>query len=413
MPAAIGTPRLDKLADLTAQPGIDTTAASTAAGSGPLSPLRGGPVAQLNLGHAQGALSWQHLLPVRCLVNHAPCAARRTGGSSGQPRRGRHAMKAVRLQARGGPEQLRYEEAPDPVPHPGYALVRVRASGITPAELGWPETWERDGAPRQYPIPGHELAGVVAQAPEDGPVRAGDAVFGLTEWDRDGTLAEYTTIRAGDLATTPTRLDHVHTAALPLSALTAWQAFHRHAHLQAGQTVLVHGAAGGVGSYAVQLAHEIGARVIGTASSTHRAFLEELGCDQVIDYTTTAFEKVVRDVDVVLDPIGGETLRRSYAVLRPGGWLVALHENPDQQQLEAHRIHGAYFVVEPSRDELTQIAALVEAGRLRAIVSHVFPLAQAREAYEQALAGHNRGKTVLTVSLIHSPHCQSGVGIAP
>ena len=161
--------------------------------------------------------------------------------------------------------------------------------------------------------------------------------------------------------------------------------------------MLVHGAAGGVGSYAVQLAHEIGARVIGTASSTQRAFLEELGCDEVIDYTTTAFEKVVRDVDVVLDPIGGETLRRSYAVLRPGGWLVALQENPDQQQLEAHRIHGAYFVVEPNRDDLTQIAALVEAGRLRAIVSQVFPLAQTREAYEQALAGHNRGKTVLTV----------------
>lgn len=307
-------------------------------------------------------------------------------------------MKAVRLQARGGPEQLRYEDAPDPVPGHGYALVRVLASGITPAELDWPETWEAGGQPRRRPIPGHELSGVVVEAPEDGPVRPGDAVFGLTEWDRDGTLAELTTIRAGDLAAKPASLDHVQAAALPLSALTAWQAFHRHAHLRSGQTVLVHGAAGGVGCYAVQLAHDLGARVIGTATARNAAFLRELGCDQVIDYTITNFAEVLSDIDVVLDPIGGDTQKRSFTVLRPGGWLVALHDPPAQEDLDAHPVNAAYFLVEPSRPDLTEIAALADAGRLRPIVSRVLPLAQARTAYADGAAGHNRGKTVLTMA---------------
>jgi NADPH:quinone reductase-like Zn-dependent oxidoreductase len=306
-------------------------------------------------------------------------------------------MKAVRLAARGGPEQLHYEDAPDPVPERGYALVEVRASGFTPTELGWSETWERDGRPRLHPIPGHELAGVVREAPPDGPVRQGDAVFGLTEWVRDGTLAQLTTIRAADLAPKPEGLDFVETAALPLSALTAWQAFHRYAHLEAGQTVLIHGAAGGVGVFAVQLARNIGARVIGTASPDHRAALEALGCDEVIDYHETRFETVVHDVDVVLDTFGGETLRRSYDVLRPGGHLVDLKEEPAAAELASRGLAGTYFIVEPSRRDLLAITALVDAGRLRPIVSRVLPLADARAAFEDSLRGHNFGKSVLTV----------------
>ncbi len=290
-----------------------------------------------------------------------------------------------------------YGDAPDPLPEPGYALVRVHATGITPTELGWPETWESGGEARRLPIPGHEVVGIVDRAPEEGPVHPGDAVFGLTEWDRDGSLAEYTTVRAGDLAAKPVSVDDVHAAALPLSALTAWQALFRHARLEAGQTVLVHGAAGGVGSYAVQLAHDRGARVIGTAGADHASFLHDLGCDEVVDYTTTAFDEVVHDVDVVVDPIGGDTLRRSFAVLRRGGWLVSLKDQPSEQDARAHGVHAVYFVVEPSRADLTAIAALVDAGRIRPIVSKVFPLAEAREAYEEGLEGHNVGKTVLTV----------------
>lgn len=226
-------------------------------------------------------------------------------------------------------------------------------------------------------------------------------MFGLTEWERDGTLAELTCVRAADLAAKPSQADFVHAAALPLSALTAWQAFYRHANLQPGQTVLIHGAAGGVGSYAVQIAHEIGAHVIGTASSGHVDFLCELGCDEVINYTTTDFERALReldvDVDVVLDPIGGDTQRRSYSVMRKSGWLVALNEKPDPREAASYGVNAVYFIVEPSRDDLTRIAALVDAGRIRPIVSHVLPLRDAKAAYTRALAGHNRGKTVLTI----------------
>lgn len=306
-------------------------------------------------------------------------------------------MKAVRLHDRGGPEQLFYEDAPDPEPEPGYALVEIRATGITPRELDWPETWARDGQPRTLPIAGHELSGVVRDAPPGADVRPGDEVFALTEWDRDGTLAELTTVRVGDLARKPASIDHVHTAALPLSALTAWQAFRRHAHVEPGQVVLVHGASGGVGSYAVQLAHYFGATVIGTASARNKDFVTELGCDEVVDYATTDFRDVVKDVDVVLDPIGGDTLQRSYDVLRPGGYLVSILDPVSAETLAAHGIEGSYFIVEPDRAGLTEIAALVDSGDLRSIVSTVLPLSEARAAYTQGRGGHNRGKIVLTV----------------
>lgn len=306
-------------------------------------------------------------------------------------------MKAVRLQTRGGAEQLRYEDVPDPTPGSDDALVRVHATGITPTELSWRETWESNGEPRLRPIPGHELSGVVVSAPKDAPVHVGEAVFGLTAWDRDGTLAELTAIRASDLAAKPESLDHVQTAALPLSALTAWQAFDRHAHVDADSTVLIHGAAGGVGAYAVQFAHDRGAHVIGTASGRHTAFLHDLGCDQVIDYTTTDFARVVKDVDVVLDTVGGEALERSFDVLRPGGWLVTIAEPLAPSQVSARQVHATYFLVEPDRGDLTSIAALATAERLRPIVSRVLPLHDAQTAYQQGLAGHNRGKTVLTV----------------
>ena len=188
-------------------------------------------------------------------------------------------------------------------------------------------------------------------------------------------------------------------AAVPLSALTAWQALFEHASLVAGQTVLIHGAAGGVGVFAVQLAHWAGAQVIATASARNRDFLRELGANEVIDYTTTRFEEVVHDVDLVFDTVGGDTLQRSWQVIKPGGVLVSIvGPRPSFEQAKALWVRPVWFVVEPNREQLIQIGALIDAGHLRPIIDTVFPLAQARQAYEQGTKGHTRGKIVLCVT---------------
>jgi NADPH:quinone reductase-like Zn-dependent oxidoreductase len=230
-------------------------------------------------------------------------------------------MKAVRLHRKGGPDALVYEYAPRPNLLEQDALVRVRAVAITGPELSWGTTYvASDGAPRLPSIPGHEISGVVEAlgASTDG-FHAGSAVFGLTDFYRDGGEAEFVAVRARDLALKPRSLDFVHAAAVPLSGLTAWQALFDHGRLAAGQRVLIHGAAGGVGTFAVQLAAWRGAHVIGTASANNDRFLRELGADEVIDYTARRFEDIVHDVDLVLDAIGGNTLDRSWGVLRKGG----------------------------------------------------------------------------------------------
>jgi NADPH:quinone reductase-like Zn-dependent oxidoreductase len=180
--------------------------------------------------------------------------------------------------------------------------------------------------------------------------------------------------------------------------LTAWQALFEHASLVAGQTVLIHGAAGGVGVFAVQLAHWAGAQVIATASARNRDFLHELGANEVIDYTTTRFEEVVQDVDLVFDTVGGDTLQRSWQVIKRGGVLVNIVSPPPSfENAKALGIHPFWFVVEPNREELIQIGTLIDAGHLRPIIDTVFPLSQARQAYEQGARGHTRGKIVLRV----------------
>ena len=200
------------------------------------------------------------------------------------------------------------------------------------------------------------------------------------------------------MAPKPRTLDYVQSAAVPLSALTAWQALFEHARLVSGQTVLIHGAAGGVGVFAVQLAHWAGAHVSATASARHRDFLRDLGADEVIDYTTTRFEEVVHAVDLVFDTRGGDTLRRSWAVVKPGGVLVSIVSPPPPPEvIQGHDVRFVWFIVEPNRAELVQIGALIDGRQLRPIVDTVFPLAQARQAYEQAERGHTRGKIVLRV----------------
>src|ERR1051326_7484751 len=304
-------------------------------------------------------------------------------------------MKAARLHARGGPEVFTYEDAPQPRPGEGEVLVRVHAAGVIHTELSWLPTWtNRAGEPRPLPvIPGHEFSGEIAALGAGvSDVGVGDLVYGLNDWYRDGASAEYCVARVADFAHKPSRVDHVHAAATPISALTAWQVLVERAGLVAAQRVLIHGAAGGVGTFAVQLARWRGARVTGTASAANLDFVRRLGADEVIDYRAERFDDVVRDVDVVFDTVGGETLERSWGVLKPDGKLVTVAASGERTSDE--RVRAAYFIVEPSRTQLAEIARLIDGGALRPIVGAVFPLVEARQAYEHKPA---HGKVVLSV----------------
>ena len=308
-------------------------------------------------------------------------------------------MKAIHLYGRGGPDQLIYEDAPQPHPGPGEVLVRVYATGVIAYELTYPVTYQtRAGDTRSLPIPGHDLSGMVEQVgPGVTNIARGSEVYALTAFDRDGAEAEYTIALPSELAPKPRSLDYVQAAAVPLAALTAWQALFEHANLSAAQTVLIHGAAGGVGVFAVQLARWAGARVIVTASARNSDFLRELGASVVIDYTTTRFEEMVYDVDIVLDMVGSETLERSWKVVKKGGVLVSVAEPPSPEQAKAHDVRPVWFIVEPNRDQLIQIGVLIDTGQIRPIIDTVLPLSQARQAYEQGARGHTRGKIVLRV----------------
>lgn len=308
-------------------------------------------------------------------------------------------MKAIRMHTRGGPELLAYEDAPKPDLQPGDALVRVIDTSITKTELTWDETYtDCDGRPRIPTIPGHEFAGIVdALAPQAAGVRVGDAVYALSSFCRNGSAAEYIAIRAADLAPKPHSLNFEQAAAVPLAGLTAWQALFDYAQIEKGQRILIHGAAGGVGTYAVQLAKWKGAEVIATASHKDHNFLGELGVSEVIDYTHEHFEEKVEDVDVVLDTVGGETWQRSWGVLRRGGILISIVSPVAAEKAASLGLRAVFFIVAPNRAQLIQLGHLIDQGALRVVVGAVLPLARAREAFEQASAGHKRGKIVLQV----------------
>lgn len=305
-------------------------------------------------------------------------------------------MKAARLHARTEPPVFVYEDAPQPEPRAGEVLIRVHAAAVTPTELEWAPTWTtRAGEPRPFPIVlGHEFSGEVgAVGPDVTGVAAGDAVFGMNDWFRDGAQAEYCIARATEVAPKPRSVDHVRAAVVPISALTAWQGLIERARLVAGQRVLVHGASGGVGVFAVQLAKRRGAQVIATASASNLDFVRGLGADQVIDYRAERFEDLVRELDVVLDTVGGETLARSWDVLKPGGKLVSIAASGERAR--ERRDQDAFFIVEGNRTQLEEIARLIDAGELRPVVGAVFPLARAGKAYEHKTV---HGKTVLRVA---------------
>jgi NADPH:quinone reductase-like Zn-dependent oxidoreductase len=304
-------------------------------------------------------------------------------------------MNAIQLNSRGGPDALAYGPAAVPRPGAGEILVRVRAAAVTPTELLWVPTWTtRAGEPRPFPIiPGHEFSGEVhGVGPGVNDVAVGEAVFGMNDWFGDGAQAEFCVARTVDVAPKPKSVDHVTAAVVPISALTAWQGLAERAKLARGERVLIHGAAGSVGLFAVQLARGIGAYVIATASEHNVEFARGLGADEVIDYRARPFEDAATGVDVVFDTVGGDTLARSWPILRPGGRMVTIAA--DAEHTSEQRVKDAFFIVEPNREQLSRIARMIDAGELRPVVGEAFPLAEARRAYAHKPV---RGKAVLVV----------------
>ena len=306
-------------------------------------------------------------------------------------------MKAVRIHSYGGPEVLAYEDAPRPTPAADEILLRVKASGVNPID------WKiREGATRgwlNHALPlilGSEAAGVVEEAgAEVTRFAAGDEVFAYPSLARCGTYADFVTVKETEAALKPKSLDFINSAALVVGALTSWQALEA-GGLSAGQTVLIHAAAGGVGSLGAQLAKLRGARVIGTASARNAEFLKELGVDEVIDYRSTRFEDVVKEADMVFDLIGGETQARSFAVLKKGGALISAVQPPDAASAAEHGVRASMIAVQPDAGQLAQFAAWADEGKLKPIVATVLPLAEARQAQELSQAGRARGKIILT-----------------
>jgi NADPH:quinone reductase-like Zn-dependent oxidoreductase len=310
-------------------------------------------------------------------------------------------MRVLHAYAKSDPSRLAFEDAPAPTLSPGDVLVRVHASGVSPGELDWPSAWlNHDGTPRTPPIvPGHEVAGVVdAVGPGATGLAVGDEVYGYIDARRDGADAEFVAVHADELAPKPASLTPAQAAAVPLSALTAWQALFEHGELRPGQRVLIHGGAGGVGSFAVQLASWRGASVIATSSARDADLVKALGAKRVIDYRSERFEQVVSDLDLVFDTVGGDTWERSWEVLGPMGRLVsiAVPRPPERAPIDGRQ--AIWFIVRADRDQLQEIGRSIDAGHVRPIISAELPLARGREAYGADRQAGGPGKTVLLVA---------------
>jgi NADPH:quinone reductase-like Zn-dependent oxidoreductase len=309
-------------------------------------------------------------------------------------------MKAVRIHGYGGYDVLCYEDAPRPKPGDDDVLIRVFASSVNPFDCA-----VRAGYMNSYfnyilpLIPGTDVSGVIEEVGANvTDLKPGDEVYTRVGVWRDGSYAEYVVAPAADVAFKPKTVDHFHAAALPHVTLTAWQALVEVANVAPGQKVLVHAAAGGVGHIAVQLSKIRGATTIGTAS-VNLEHLKELDVDESIDYSTTAFEDTVRDVDVVLDLIGGETQQRSWATLRPGGILIATVQPPSEETAVAHGVRQNFVTTAPPiKRVLTEVANLVDTGQLKPIVSAILPLSEIQKGHEMVEGKHVHGKVVLSVA---------------
>ena len=309
-------------------------------------------------------------------------------------------MKAIVFYEYGGPEVLKYEDVPRPKPKEDQILARVIAAGVNPVDgmirSGMFAKDEKTAFPR---ILGADIAGVVEKTGSKiTKFKAGDAVYAYISLDNEGGYAEYALATENEASPKPKSLDYVEAAAVPVVALTAWQALIDTAKLSAGETVLIHGGSGGVGTFAIQIAKGRGAKVIATASTANQDLLKQLGADVAIDYTKTKFEDIAKDVDVVLDSVGKDTLARSYGVVKKGGIIVSLVARPDPAELEKHGIRGEALSVDPNSDELSEIGKLIDEKKINVIVSQTFPLSEARKAGEQVATSHTREKIVPKVA---------------
>jgi NADPH:quinone reductase-like Zn-dependent oxidoreductase len=307
-------------------------------------------------------------------------------------------MKAIVAHQYGGPEVLKYEDVPVPQPKENEILVRVIASGVNPADpLILNGKYAKEFGTHLPLILGYDMAGVVVKTgAKVTKLKAGDPVYAYLLWG--GGWAEYCISNEVESAIKPKSLSFVDASSVPLAALTAWQALIDVGKIQAGQTALIHGGSGGVGSFAIQIAKTRGARVIATASTANQDLLKQLGADVAIDYTKQKFEEVAEDVDLVIDPVGRDTLARSYAVVKKGGIIITLISRCDPAELAKHGIRGASLASHPNSNELGEITKLIEDKKLRPIVTQVFSLADAAKADEQAETHHTRGKIVLKIA---------------
>jgi NADPH:quinone reductase-like Zn-dependent oxidoreductase len=307
-------------------------------------------------------------------------------------------MKAVVAHEYGAPEVLKFEEVPRPEPNGDEALVRVIASSVNPADpLTLSGKYAKEFGTHLPLIPGYDIAGVVEKTGADvTKLKVGDRVYGYPTFG--GAWADYVTVKEWEVAAKPKSLSFVESAAVPMGALTAWQSLVDVAKLQPGQTILIHGGSGGVGSFAIQIAKARGARVIATASTANQDLLKQLGADVAVDYTKTKFEDVAKDVDAVLDPVGKDTLARSYDVVKKGGIVMSLVAQPDPAELKKRGIRGASISSHPDAKDLAEIAQLVDTGKIKPIVTQVRPLSEAVAAQQQAATHHTRGKVVIRIA---------------
>ena len=304
-------------------------------------------------------------------------------------------MKAMRLAGSGQNAVLVEQDIPKPTPGRSEVLVRVHAAGVTPTELLWyPTSHTKNGDVRTGAVPSHEFSGEIADF-GDGAAgfSFGQEIYGMNDWFADGALAEYCVTQPQWIAPKPRRLNHAEAASVPIGALTAWQGLFDRASLQAGERVLVHGGAGAVGVFAIQLAHWRGAHVTATVSARNAEFVKGLGANEVIDYRAVVFEKAVKEIDVVFDTVGGDTLGRSWGVLKPNGRMVTIAA--DGEAAREERTKAAFFIVEPKREQLVEIEKLLDAGDLRTAVDTTVPFSQAPQAYAETLQKQGRGKVVV------------------
>ena len=316
--------------------------------------------------------------------------------SNPEPADDKPTMRALCLREQGGPAGLAQAQLPVPVPGTGDVLLRVHGASYTPGELDWPSTWvDRSGHDRRPVVPGHEVSGVVVDLGwGTSGLAVGDEVFGLTDWYRDGAMAEYMTVEARSLAPKPARLDHDAAATIPMSGLTAWQGLFGHGRLEAGETVLVLGAAGGVGTLAVQLARHAGARVLGLGRARDAEVIVRAGADVILSADGDLGSE---RVGLIFDTIGGATLERAWDVLEDGGRVVSIAEPLAPARLAEHHASGSYFVVEPDREGLRELAARIDAGTLNPTVGITCTLDDGREKIIAKESGGFPGKLALTV----------------